>query len=87
MQDLRVHGSRAAQNGGLAAVLASVVYPPPPPPPPHVLSGHAASLTPYYSATPRPSPRNVVYPGEQLSLWVKEARLQRAHDALDSARG
>ena len=27
------------------------------PPPPSVLSGHAASLTPYQSDTPRPSPR------------------------------
>ena len=31
--------------------------PTPPPPPTLVLSGHAASLTPYYVDTPRPSPR------------------------------
>ena len=51
--------------------------PPPPPPPPLVLSGHAASLTPYQPGTSRPSPRTNRRPGAQ----PRGARAAAAHAA------
>ena len=40
-------GSKIDVLDGPAQVAAKAAPPPPPPPPPLVLSGHAASLTPY----------------------------------------
>ena len=55
----RLGPARRAQSARLetrpaAGMQKSVVPPPPPPPPPLVLSGHAASLTPYQSDTACP---------------------------------
>ena len=62
---LHVQGERAELthlNTDSVPSLRVATVPPPPPPPPLVLSGHAASLTPYQSDTPRPSPRTTVPP-------------------------
>ena len=52
--------------------------PQPPPPPPLVLSGHAASLTPYYLDTPRPSPRTKRAPTPwrcpRCARWLRSAQ-------------
>ena len=55
---------------------------PPPPCPPLVLSGHAASLTPYYSDTPRPSPRT----NRTRRVRRKQARSARSLRRARSAR-
>jgi len=51
-------------------VLAEVLISAQRPPPPFVLIGHAASLTPDYSDTPRPSPRTNRWAAADLTrLW------------------
>ena len=72
---LRTRALRAAaRSRGHSRLLSSMfIRRPPPPPFPLVLTGHAASLTPYQSDTPRPSPRRADAARRRGRLFIRPA--------------